>query len=64
MSYLNEYVLLIIISLYRIQSSDGLIEKKNKEYHPASQRVAEAAEALMFVLFEHRVRRWTNHELR
>lgn len=28
---------------------------KKKEFHPASQRVAEAAEYLMFVLFEHRV---------
>lgn len=34
---------------------DGLVYKKEKEFHPASQRVAEAAEYLMFVLFEHKV---------
>jgi hypothetical protein len=39
-----------------IQSPDGLVLKKYKEHHPASQRVAEAAEYLMFVLFEHKVR--------
>mgnify|MGYP006892772448 CR=1 FL=1 len=30
--------------------------KNQKQYHPASQRVAEAAEYLMFMLFEHRVK--------
>ncbi|CAF0840966.1 unnamed protein product [Rotaria sordida] len=42
------------ISGEKAQSSDGLVFKKNKEFHPASQRVAEAAEYLMFVLFEHK----------
>ena len=37
------------------QSTEGLVLKKHKEHHPASQRVAEAAEYLMFVLFEHKV---------
>lgn len=36
--------------------------KKEKEFHPASQRVAEAAEYLMFVLFEHKVRPITNYQ--
>ncbi|CAF2041102.1 unnamed protein product [Rotaria magnacalcarata] len=42
------------ISGEKAQSSDGLMFKKDKEFHPASQRVAEAAEYLMFVLFEHK----------
>ncbi|CAF0816396.1 unnamed protein product [Rotaria sp. Silwood1] len=42
------------ISGQKAQSSDGLVFKKDKQFHPASQRVAEAAEYLMFVLFEHK----------
>jgi hypothetical protein len=45
-----------IIRLIDFQSSEGLVLKKYKEHHPASQRVAEAAEYLMFVLFEHKVK--------
>ena len=36
---------------------DKFVLKKDKEYRPASQRVAEAAEHLMCVLFEHKVNR-------
>ncbi|CAF2961058.1 unnamed protein product [Rotaria sp. Silwood2] len=42
------------ISGEKAQSFDGLVFKKDKEFHPASQRVAEAAQYLMFVLFEHK----------
>lgn len=40
---------------YQFQSGDGALLKSRKQFHPASQRVAEAAEYLMFMLFEHRV---------
>ncbi len=40
-----------------IQTAEKIVYKKSKELHPASQRVAEAAEYLMCVLFEHKVSR-------
>ncbi|CAF0784608.1 unnamed protein product [Adineta ricciae] len=56
--YENLYKLCEIIELgisgEKAQSADGLVSKKDKEFHPASQRVAEAAEYLMFILFEHK----------
>ncbi|CAF3528801.1 unnamed protein product [Adineta steineri] len=56
--YENLYKLCEIIELgisgEKAQTPDGLVSKKDKEFHPASQRVAEAAEYLMFVLFEHK----------
>ncbi|CAF1114250.1 unnamed protein product, partial [Rotaria sordida] len=42
------------ISGEKAQSSEKIIYKKYKEFHPASQRVAEAAEYLMCILFEHK----------
>ncbi|UJR09856.1 hypothetical protein I4U23_014078 [Adineta vaga] len=42
------------ISGEKAQSSEKIVYKKYKEQHPASQRVAEAAEYLMCVLFEHK----------
>ena len=39
------------------KAGEKLVLKKDKEFRPASQRVAEAAEHLMCVLFEHKVSR-------
>lgn len=56
----NLYELCEIIELgisgSKAQTTEKIVYKKYKELHPASQRVAEAAEYLMFVLFEHKVR--------
>lgn len=41
---------------FSMKSSEKVVNKKNKEHRPASQRVAEVAEYLMCVLFEHKVR--------
>ncbi len=46
----------MITYVFVVQSSEKIILKKYKEHRPASQRVAEAAEYLMCVLFEHKVR--------
>ncbi|CAF1611172.1 unnamed protein product [Rotaria sp. Silwood1] len=49
------------ISGEKAQSSEKIVYKKYKEFHPASQRVAEAAEYLMCILFEHKtLNRLTN----
>ncbi|CAF4489489.1 unnamed protein product, partial [Rotaria sp. Silwood2] len=49
------------VSGEKAQSSEKIIYKKYKEFHPASQRVAEAAEYLMCILFEHKnLNRLTN----
>ncbi|CAF0874456.1 unnamed protein product [Adineta ricciae] len=49
------------ISGEKAQSAEKIVYKKYKEQHPASQRVAEAAEYLMCVLFEHKtIKRLTN----
>ncbi|CAF1075055.1 unnamed protein product [Adineta steineri] len=61
----NLYELCEIIELgisgEKAQSSEKVVTKKYKEQHPASQRVAEAAEYLMCVLFEHKtINRITN----